>query len=123
MAEFIGIPTISITSEGGDNFIVHVNYVIRYTPEEMNLEFADSMALFEEDDGLSLGDDFLVNHEIRTFFPLVPEQTHTFEFPMTGDDLGTEPDGEEIYAVVHHRRNIPTAVSATSRSAAFPLAV
>ncbi|WP_030722500.1 hypothetical protein [Streptomyces sp. NRRL F-2580] len=123
MASFVEDPIINVLNEGGGAFFFRVFYTIRYTPEEMNFEFADSMALFEEDGGLSLGDDFLGNQDIRTFFPEAIEFTRRFEFRMFADDLGTEIDGEEIYAVVHHRRNIPTAVSATRRSAVFPIAV
>ncbi|CAL9582066.1 hypothetical protein SUDANB176_05058 [Streptomyces sp. enrichment culture] len=127
MATFVGKPIIDIVHTGGDNFNINVSYTVRYTPTELTFPegFADSMALFEDDSNEPFGGDHdhLVNITTRTFRPRQTVETRTFRFSRTRSQLGTESGGEELFAVVHHRRNIDGLASATIESDRFPLAV
>lgn len=126
MASFVDAPTISVSPRGSE-FEFTVEYTMRYTDEDrlFALGFAESMALWEKDDGEVFGgdDDLLFNIEIRTFRPARTVNTRQFVFTATADELGTESGGEEIYAVVHHRRNIDGVTSDTAASRSIPLAV
>jgi len=119
MASFRGNPKLRITTLGAHNYEVIVEYTIDYTPEELALSgnsFAESMALFEDDSGEPFGgdNDFLLNRPIRVFHPASPRNTRTFEFRL--GEFNTEADNEEVYAVVHHRRNIDGLTSTMRES-------
>ncbi|MGW0395891.1 hypothetical protein ACWDYJ_34490 [Streptomyces sp. NPDC003042] len=124
MAVFVGIPTLSITNNGSETvFDIVVSYTMRYTAADLAFPqgFAHSLAVFEEDD---VDDDFLFNVGIQLFTPNSILETRQIKvpFPKLDAELDTELGGEEIYAVVHHRRNAAVA-SATARTTSFPLAV
>ncbi|MBT2481971.1 hypothetical protein [Streptomyces sp. ISL-94] len=127
MASFIGTPIMNITQTTANVFDFRVEYTMKYSDTELTFPegFADSLALNESDAGeiFGGGDDHLININVQTFRPTSTFETRVFTFSATADRLGTESGGEEIYAEVHHRRNIDGIASQTRRTAIFPLAV
>ncbi|MFI1067759.1 hypothetical protein ACH4TC_38500 [Streptomyces spororaveus] len=127
MASFIGTPIMNITQTTANVFAFRVEYTMQYSDTELTFPegFADSLALNESDDGeiFGGGDDNLINVGVTTFMPRSTFETRVITFSATADQLGTESGGEEIYAVVHHRRNIDGITSQTRNTAIFPLAV
>ena len=127
MAKFAGTPLMTITQPTANLFEFTVSYTMEYTQVELGFPegFAQSLALHESDTGEIFGgaDDDLLNLNIETFRPSFTTETRTFKFTRTADQLDTESGGEEIYATVHHRRNIDGVTSQTRNTAIFPLAV
>ncbi|MFD9010872.1 hypothetical protein [Streptomyces sp. NPDC059552] len=127
MASFMGNPIMNVTQTTANFFEFVVEYTMQYSQTELGFPegFAHSLALRESDDGeiFGGGDDDLINIRVETFRPTSRFETRTFTFSASAERLGTESGGEEIYAVVHHRRNIDGVASQTRRTAIFPFAV
>jgi hypothetical protein len=119
MAAFARDPQLTVKKNFVTNrFEVTVDYTINYRPSELAFTegFADSVALFEDDGGEPFGggDDHVLNRPIRTFRPTTSPDSRQFAFSFPWD--GTESGDEEVYAIVHHRRNINGLTSDTRRS-------
>jgi hypothetical protein len=128
MPTFSGTPSLAVTAIGPEKFRLTVTYFANFTAAEVAFPegFAESCAFFEDDSDEPFGgdDDHYWNHPIRTFRPAEGRNRRVFSVePFTADELDTEVDGEEIYAVVHLRRNIDGLISQTKRSNTLPLSV
>ena len=108
---------------------IAVEYNVIYSSEELDFPegFVNIVEIREDDrdELFGIDDDHIFNFAISApFFPKSTRETHRRESDFFDPNiLDTEIGGEEIYAVVHHRRNIDGLQSATIESNRIPVAV
>ena len=120
----IGNTSISV-SPIADGFQFTVRYEALFSPEEVQSasEFADSLAIMEDDRGARFGgsDDLIQNEPIRSFFADSLLMDRQWVVRISRNKLDTEAGGEEIYAVVHFRP-VDATQSQTKETARIDLA-